>query len=82
MKVEDVSKLERLPRGFKLHEGDWIYLPRRKKWLIACCDCSLVHSVERKIVNGKFYVRLHRNDAETEALRKAIKRKKINGRRR
>lgn len=75
-KVEDPDKLEKLPCGYKVHEGDWIYLPRRKPWVLACCDCNLVHSVERKIEKGRLYVRLHRDEAETSALRKAMKRRK------
>ena len=73
---EDEADLEKAPRGFKYHVGDWIYLPRRKRWVLACCDCALVHTVQRKIVNGKLYVRLYRDDAETKALRKAMKGRK------
>jgi hypothetical protein len=67
---------EKLPRGFDLHEGEWIYVPRRATWLLACCDCSLVHSVERKTVNGKQYFRLEREEKETGLLRKAMKARK------
>ena len=64
---------ERLPNGFTLHEGEWIYLPRRTRWKLACCDCNLVHDVERRIEGGRLYVRLYRDEKETASLRKAMK---------
>ena len=67
---------EKMPRGFDLHEGEWIYVPRRSRWLLACCDCQLVHSVERKIAHGKQYFRLEREVRETALLRKAMKGRK------
>jgi hypothetical protein len=37
---------------------------------LACCDCGLVHEISLKIVKGKLYFMLKRNERETKKMRK------------
>ena len=49
-------------------EGKW-YDFNRNDTLI-CCDCSLVHKLQFKIVNGKIFIKFKRDNRATAAYRK------------
>lgn len=53
----------------------WKYTPRKID--IICCDCSLCHSVEFKLVKGRLYSRWKRDNKATYGYRKAKQTKKI-----
>lgn len=56
------------PRGFTR----WIQ-PNMPKYLIACCDCNLVHEMQFKVVGVRkkiVHFRVRRSDGYTAKLRK------------
>lgn len=62
-KVEQVTA-----RGF----SDWVQ-PRMKKYLMACCDCDLVHELQFRIAGEKVQFRARRAEGYTRMLRKRRK---------
>jgi len=44
-----------------------------KTFDLACCDCSLVHSIDWRIRQGKLQLRFRRNGPSTGGLRKALR---------
>jgi len=52
--------------------GEWIKDPKRKYFKLMCCDCSLVHRVEFKIVKKKIYLRMWRDNKATSNARRKI----------
>lgn len=59
----------RTPRFPKVKAGQWIQ-PIKRGHLMACCDCSLVHRVDFRIVNDRVQLRADRAIGHTKALRK------------
>jgi hypothetical protein len=53
------------PRGF----SRWIQ-PEMKKYLLACCDCSLVHEMQFRIAGDKVQFRARRAERHTAQQRK------------
>lgn len=53
------------PRGF----SRWVQ-PNMKKYLQQCCDCSLVHETQYRIVDGKIQFRVRRAERYTAQERK------------
>jgi Zn-finger protein len=53
--------------------GEWFH-PIKKGFLLACCDCLLVHRVNFKVIkNGNrddIYVQFYRDDKTTREMRK------------
>lgn len=45
-------------------DGRW-FRPRRPLWLMACCDCGLVHRVKFRIVKGKIEMQVFRDNRRT-----------------
>lgn len=39
-----------------------------------CCDCGLVHRIDYKIENGRFWVRYQRDEPSTKRARQRMKR--------
>ncbi len=56
----------------QVKDGEWIQ-PILHGYRIACCDCSLVHRVAFRVVNGRVQFRATRDKSETRKLRKATK---------
>lgn len=56
--------------------GEWVQ-PRRKYYLMGCCDCGLVHKMQFRLVpmrgGNKIQFRAWRNEPATRALRKRKK---------
>ena len=67
-----LANRERYP---KVSEGEWV-VPRRKYYLMGCCDCGLVHKMEFKLVPSwhglgqKIVFRAWRDEKGTAFLRK------------
>lgn len=60
--------------AFPKHQpNEWVQ-PRRNGYLLACCDCGLVHEIDFRIVKtprgNKIRFRARRAEAATRALRK------------
>jgi hypothetical protein len=53
----------------QLHDGDW-ERPRMRGWKMKCCDCSLVHRVNFKIVKGQIMLQAFRDKRSTAASRR------------
>jgi hypothetical protein len=58
-------------------DGDWMHLGHDGMSL-ACCDCSLVHDIDVKIVASrtgrrKIFLRVKRNERSTAAMRRPYK---------
>lgn len=49
------------------HDGEWI--EPEKNYLMACCDCSLVHKMEFRVVKGRVQFRAWRDKRATAARR-------------
>ena len=39
--------------------------PSPERWLLACCDCGLVHDVQFRVTEGKLSLRFSRNKRST-----------------
>lgn len=50
-------------------DGEWIQ-PVRRGYLLACCDCGLVHRVNFRIRKGKIQFQAFRHPQATGAYRK------------
>ena len=50
-------------------DGSW-YLDKFTKH--ECCDCSLVHTTEYKVENGRIFTNWKRDDKETKEQRKKL----------
>lgn len=61
------------PAFVQAFDAEWIQ-PKRKGWLMACCDCGLVHSVDFRLVpharGKKVQLRPTRDEAATKRYRK------------
>ncbi len=53
----------------KVRDGEW-FQPVRRGHLMACCDCSLVHRVDFRVVEGRVHLRAWRAPRLTARLRK------------
>lgn len=58
----------------QLDDDKW-YKFNRSDYLI-CCDCSLVHKLKFKIIDGKIFIKFIRDDRATSAYRRNHKIKK------
>lgn len=50
-------------------DGEWIQ-PIRKGYLMACCDCGLVHRMDFRIVTGRVRFRAYRAARSTAMIRR------------
>lgn len=55
-----------------LNDGEWIR-PVRRGFLDRCCDCSLTHRVDYRLVDGHIEFRAYRYERATAAARRAFK---------
>lgn len=56
------------PDTVQLEDGEWVESGRFDRHV--CCDCSLAHRVEYKLLNGKLFERWTRDPAETRRQRR------------
>lgn len=52
--------------------GEWV-LPIKRGYRMACCDCSLVHTMDFRIHEGSVQFRVFRNNRATAAMRRKRK---------
>ena len=52
----------------QLEDGEWVESGRFD--LHECCDCSLTHKVEYRLIDGKLYERWTRDPVETRKRRR------------
>lgn len=52
-------------------EGEWIR-PCMKGYNLACCDCGLTHKIDFKIVDGRVWFRVYRNNRATGQIRRHL----------
>lgn len=50
-------------------DGEWIQ-PIKRGYRVACCECSLVHEVDFRIVDGRVQFRAWRDGRATAAKRR------------
>lgn len=58
-------------------QGEW-FEPLHRGYLLACCDCALVHRVDFRIAytktrRPKIQMRVHRHERATAAMRRPFK---------
>lgn len=53
-------------------DGEWVE-PVRKGYRLACCDCSLVHTLNFRIRKSKIQFQAFRNYRATAAMRRRYK---------
>ena len=41
-----------MPRYAQVYDGEWVQ-PRRKGYLMQCCDCGLAHRMNFRLKGGK-----------------------------
>ena len=51
--------------------NEWIQ-PVRNGYLMACCDCGLVHEIDFRIFKGRIQFRAKRHSRSTGAMRAAM----------
>ena len=56
-------------------DGEWVQ-PVRRGYLVACCDCGLVHRMNFRIYGGRVQFQAWRHPRSTGALRAANTRKR------
>lgn len=56
-------------------EDKWYHFTRKDS--LICCDCSLAHRLHFKIVKGKIYIKLTRDERATASYRKGKEAKKV-----
>lgn len=61
--------MARTPRFPKVKAGRWVQ-PVARGYLLARCDCSLVHRMDFRIERGRVQLRAYRAVGHTKALRK------------
>lgn len=54
---------------YHVTDGEWLQVPM-KGGRDMCCDCSLVHVVNYKIVDGKLYTQVFRDPKATGGARR------------
>jgi len=55
----------------QLQEGEWTK-PCRKDYLLACCDCGLVHRINFRIDRGYLELQAFRDEKATKRRRKEM----------
>lgn len=50
-------------------EGEWIQ-PKRKGFMLECCDCALVHRLNFRTYKGKIQFQAFRNNRSTGQIRR------------
>lgn len=63
-----MSRYEDCPDG-------WFPILHRN-WKLKCCDCSLIHKIDARVVDGRVELKISRDARATAAARK---RKRLNG---
>lgn len=63
-----------MTRRYVVTDGEWVRPTPR--FTLMCCDCSLVHRVELRVVKGCILLRMSRHTRSTRAARKARARTK------
>lgn len=70
-----MSGLPRVKARYKQEvAGEWIQ-PVRRGYRLACCDCSLVHTMDFRVHKGRAQFRVFRNNRATSAMRAWDKRR-------
>jgi hypothetical protein len=62
---------DRYPRSA---DGAWLK-PRHRGFRLMCCDCSLVHVMNLRVLRGQVYMQFTRNKRATAAARRKRKTK-------
>ena len=55
-------------------DGEWVE-PPMEGYLMACCDCGLVHKLNFRIVNGRVQLQAFRHNRSTAQKRRHLKTK-------
>jgi hypothetical protein len=63
-----------MPRVPTLEDGEW-FRPRMRAWRQLCCGCGLAHDWQFRVVDGKVWARISRNERSTAAARRTLKKK-------
>ena len=63
-----------MSRYTQVYDGEW-FRPVMRGFKDACCDCSLVHTVNFRIVNGHVEFQVFRDARATAAIRRSMKKK-------
>lgn len=53
----------------QVEDGKWVRMSRTGE-SVECCECSLVHRLKFRIVDGHIEMQFHRDDRTTAALRR------------
>ena len=56
-----------------IEDNKWVRFSKKDN--LVCCDCSLAHKLEFKVINGVIYIKLTRDDISTNKYRKGKKAK-------
>lgn len=47
------NKKVKMPKKFnQIYSGEWVF-PKRKGYLMKCCDCGLVHVIDFRLIKNK-----------------------------
>lgn len=57
------------PRFPTVKAGKWVQ-PVKRGYLMACCDCALIHRMDFRIEGGRVQFRAFRAERHTKTLRK------------
>ena len=57
---------------YDVTDGEWIR-PIKRGYKMMCCDCSLIHRMEFRIVDGTIEYRVFRDERATAAARRGKK---------
>lgn len=64
--------MARKTKYYQVQYGEWIR-PTKRGFREQCCDCSLIHVLDFRIVDGAIEFRTRRDDKATAAARRAFK---------
>jgi hypothetical protein len=65
-----MSLMPKFPRLRELNDGWTKWVRPKPVYMLACCDCGLVHNLQFDVTSrGRVVFRAQRNPTETEALR-------------
>jgi hypothetical protein len=57
-------------------DGEWIF-PKRRGYLLACCDCGLVHRMDFRLMGKHIEFRVFLEPRRTGQMRRWMKNRKI-----
>lgn len=56
----------------QVYDGEW-FMPVKKNYKNACCDCGMVHKINHKIKDGNLWLQFSVDRRATSAMRRAFK---------